>query len=57
MSNNLEEKRFGQWCSNKRNDKKTNKLNENKIKKLEQLNGWYWKFDDRTIIVKGVKKN
>ncbi len=57
MSKNLEEKKLGIWCSHKRKDKKINKLDENKIKKLEKLNGWYWKLDDRTIIVKGVKKN
>ena len=41
-SKNKEEKQLGDWCALRRQHKKKNKLNEDKIKLLEQLNGWYW---------------
>jgi len=51
MSKNIEEKRLGSWCSNKRQDKKDSKLEEDKIKQLESISIWYWEkedpFDDR----------
>jgi superfamily II DNA or RNA helicase len=38
------EKQFGKWASNRRTDKKIGKLDEDKIKKLELIKGWYWGF-------------
>jgi hypothetical protein len=40
------EKRLGTFCSNKRQDKKNNKLSEDQIKLLETIDGWYWFQDD-----------
>jgi len=42
IGKNQEEKKLGQWCASKKKDKKNNKLDEEKIKKLEELDGWYW---------------
>ena len=33
---------IGNWCSHQRNNKKNNKLSEDKIKKLEEIKKWYW---------------
>jgi len=45
-SNDLQEKQFGSWCSRKRVDKKKGKLTDDKIKKLEELDKWYWDKND-----------
>ena len=46
-SNDLQEKQLGRWCSQKRFDKKKSKLSDDKIQKLEKLDGWVWEqFDD-----------
>lgn len=50
----MEKKKIGRWCLSRRQDKKKGKLGEYKIKKLEELDGWYW---EKTIIVKGNKKS
>jgi superfamily II DNA or RNA helicase len=41
-SKNLVEKKLGSWCSQRRKNKRHNKLDDDKIKKLEQIEGWYW---------------
>jgi len=46
MSKNRVERTLGNWCSSKRTDYKNNALSEEKIKKLEQIPGWYWKRGD-----------
>jgi len=38
-------KSFAIWISNQRADYKKNVLSEEKIKQLEQINGWYWNVD------------
>jgi superfamily II DNA/RNA helicase len=44
---NAVEKSLGNWCSNKRKDNKSKKLDNIKIEKLESLPHWYWNmFDD-----------
>ncbi|AYV79177.1 MAG: superfamily II helicase [Faunusvirus sp.] len=47
MSKNIIEKQLGKWCSNRRQDKRNNKLSNEKIKLLENIsNYWYWeKYD------------
>ena len=42
----LHEKQLGKWCSHKRKDKKEGKLVDEKIKKLELLDGWFWEQED-----------
>lgn len=44
-SKNTLEKQLGRWCSRKRVDKKQNRLEKDKIDKLEKITGWYWKQD------------
>jgi hypothetical protein len=34
------------WVTNKRIDKLKNILSDDRIKKLESLNGWYWEKED-----------
>jgi superfamily II DNA or RNA helicase len=46
MSKDEQEKQIGSWCCSRRRDKKKNRLSENKIKKLEKLDGWYWDSND-----------
>jgi len=41
-SKNIEEKKLGHWCRNKRYKKRTNNLSEDEIKKLEELALWLW---------------
>jgi superfamily II DNA or RNA helicase len=41
-SKNNKEKQLGVWCVNKKGNYKIGKLNENEIKKLEELNKWHW---------------
>jgi effector-binding domain-containing protein len=41
-SKDLEEKQLGAWCITKRQEKKKNILEEEKIKLLEKINGWNW---------------
>jgi superfamily II DNA or RNA helicase len=36
------EKQLGQWASTRRKEKKKGTLNDAKINKLEQIQGWYW---------------
>ena len=45
-SKNIEEKKSGIWCANQRQNKRKNKLSKIKIKKLEELDGWFWDKDD-----------
>jgi superfamily II DNA or RNA helicase len=47
MSKNKNERLLGLWCGNKRTAKKNNKISENRIIKLESLNGWYWGQNDK----------
>jgi superfamily II DNA or RNA helicase len=61
-SKDLIEKRLGIWCSNKRQNKKENKLKGERIKRLESIPAWYWKredpFDkDYNRLVKWVAEN
>ena len=48
-SKNKIENHLGSWCHNKRRYYKKGKLNKTKIKKLEQLDGWYWEKKGRFI--------
>lgn len=41
-SKNEIEKKLGHFCCNQRQNKKNGNLNNDRIKKLEELNGWYW---------------
>jgi superfamily II DNA or RNA helicase len=45
-SKNEEEKQLGKWCDHKKEDKKKNKLSEDRIKKLEELPYWCWGYKD-----------
>ena len=36
------EKRLGYFCGSRRQDKKKGKLDQNKIDKLEKIDGWFW---------------
>lgn len=45
-SKNIEEKQLGTWCNNQRNNKRLNKLSNDRIKKLEEINEWYWYEDE-----------
>ena len=45
-SKDPQEKQLGNWCSHKRNDKKNGKLSDEKIKKIELLDGWFWEQED-----------
>lgn len=61
-SKNPIERRLGIWSSNKRQNKKENKLEEEKINKLQAVTGWYWKKsdlfgNDYNILVKWVEEN
>jgi hypothetical protein len=49
------EKYLGSWASERRKAKKKSKLDEDTIKKLELIKGWYWSKGD--IIDTTVKKN
>jgi predicted transglutaminase-like cysteine proteinase len=40
------ERKLGSFCNNQRQYKKHNKLNEDNIKKLEDINIWYWEYVD-----------
>lgn len=40
------EKRLGSWCNKQRQSKKKGNLDEDKIKKLENLSFWFWEKDD-----------
>jgi hypothetical protein len=42
MSKDKTEKQLGNWASDRRKAKKTGKLTDDKIKKLELIKGWYW---------------
>lgn len=46
MSKNDLEKRLGKFCSHKREDKKTGKISNKRIKQLESLPHWYWQKSD-----------
>ena len=37
---------LGYWCNDQRQHKKDGKLPNDKIEKLNKLNGWYWKKDE-----------
>ncbi len=41
-SKELNEKKIGQWCSDKRKRKRNGKISEYETKCLTQINGWYW---------------
>jgi len=41
-SSNKIEKMLGIFCSHRRQEYKQNKLDKNRIFKLQQINGWYW---------------
>lgn len=45
MSKDPIEKILGSWCSDQRKYRKKNKLTDNRIKQLDDLNGWYWNVD------------
>ena len=45
-SNDQIEKHLGYWCSSRRKDKKKNKLSDERIKKMELLDGWFWEQED-----------
>jgi superfamily II DNA or RNA helicase len=56
-NNNTIEKKFAQWCNKKKKDKRNGILDEDKIKKLEQLVDWYWdKEDVFDVTYNNVKK-
>ena len=38
--------KLGSWISTQRQDKKKDKLNQDKITKLESLIGWFWDYDE-----------
>jgi superfamily II DNA or RNA helicase len=40
------EKQLGRWSNNRRCDKKKGSLADDKIEKLELIDGWYWDRDD-----------
>jgi superfamily II DNA or RNA helicase len=40
------EQQLGEWVSHKRTDKKKGKLDEDKIKKLDKIKGWFWEKED-----------
>ena len=46
-SNDSYEKYLSTWCACKRHYKKTVKLSDDKIQKLEKLNGWFWEKEDQ----------
>ncbi|AYV85350.1 MAG: superfamily II helicase [Satyrvirus sp.] len=48
-STNSEERYLGNWCAKQRRDKKLNKLNNNQLKKLEKIKGWFWLGNDRKL--------
>ena len=45
-SKDPQEKQLGIWCSHKRVDKKKGQLSDEKIKKIEELNDWFWEQED-----------
>lgn len=45
-NDNTEETSLSKWACIQRGKYKNNILNENKIKKLEQIPNWYWKLED-----------
>jgi hypothetical protein len=44
-----EDLNIGNWVSDRRNDYKLNRLSNDKIKKLEEIDVWYWEKDDFMI--------
>ena len=50
-SKNEIEKKLGNFCSNHRQKYKKNKLEDEKIKKLEKVIGWYWTTNQETMQV------
>jgi effector-binding domain-containing protein len=46
MSKDAMERKIGEWANTKRQCKKEGKLSEDIIKKLEQVNGWFWNAND-----------
>jgi predicted helicase len=40
------EKQLGNWVSSRRKDKKNGILNDDKIKKLDLIKGWFWEKED-----------
>jgi len=45
-SKDQQEKQLYSWCHHKRQDKKKEKLSDDKIQKLEQITGWFWEQED-----------
>jgi hypothetical protein len=48
-SEDMEVKKIGRWISHQRENKKKNKLTEDKITKLEELPDWQWEKDEDKI--------
>ena len=42
-----DENKLFNWCCNLRFNKKMDKLDKNKIEKMEKVDGWYWDNDDK----------
>ena len=62
MSKNNIEKNLGIWSCRQRQNKKNNKLEKDKIDKLNKIKEWYWKIDDPfddnySELVKWVEEN
>ena len=46
-SENPIEKKLATWSNHQRNNKKSGKLDQERIKKLEEVPFWYWGFEDK----------
>ena len=61
QSNDGKEKQLGVWCCTRRGDYKKNKLNNDKITRLENILHWYWSrdnFDEMyNSLIKFIKEN
>jgi superfamily II DNA or RNA helicase len=55
-SKDNEEKRFGLWCTNQRQNKKKGKLDEDRIEQLEKIVGWEWEKDVKLSILTQLKQ-
>ena len=42
------EKRLANWCKRNRDNKKNNKISQDRIYLLEQLPGWYWYYHENS---------
>lgn len=46
MSKNKIEQKLGKWCAEQRRKRKCGKLDDTKIKKLEEIDQWFWNHKD-----------